>query len=216
MYKMSKLLIGPLALTLVTAGCVGKGRFREHVETNDARVGDVENAVEENERRLTDLKGDTDQKITAVRGRADQAMSASERAMSRAEEAGDQAEDALRGRLLWEIALTDDSVKFGFDGVSLTPEAMAELDQLSQQVKGLDKAVYLEIEGHTDSSGSETYNRTLGERRAEAVMVYLNQQGGIPLHAMNTISYGESQPIADNGTRDGRSTNRRVVVKVLE
>lgn len=216
MQKTFVVLTGTLALSLLAAGCVAKGKFRDHVESTDARVGSVENAVEDNERRLTDLKSETDEKISTVRGRADEALSASERARLRAEEAEQQALAAQKGRLLWEIALTDDSVKFGFDGVNLSPDAMGMLDELSQQVKTLDKAVYLEIEGHTDSAGSENYNRTLGERRAEAVMLYLNQKGGIPLHAMNTISYGESQPVADNTTRDGRSTNRRVVVKVLE
>ncbi len=56
----------------------------------------------------------------------------------------------------------------------------------------------------------------LGEKRAEAVRNYLNMKDGIPLHAMNIISYGETQPVADNSTRDGRAQNRRVVVKVLE
>ena len=60
------------------------------------------------------------------------------------------------------------------------------------------------------------YNVTLGEKRALAVRNYLNQQGGIPLHAINTISYGESMPVADNTTPAGRSQNRRVVIRVLE
>ena len=44
----------------------------------------------------------------------------------------------------------------------------------------------------------------------------MSKSGGIPLHAMSVISYGESQPVADNGTPEGRSQNRRVVVRVLE
>jgi outer membrane protein OmpA-like peptidoglycan-associated protein len=76
--------------------------------------------------------------------------------------------------------------------------------------------VYLEIEGHTDSTGSEAYNHTLGLRRADAVRDYLNRSGGIPLHAMSTISLGEGDPVADNSSSTGRSQNRRVVVRVLE
>ena len=45
---------------------------------------------------------------------------------------------------------------------------------------------------------------------------YMNEKGGIPLHAMNVISYGEDRPVADNSTREGRAQNRRVVVRVLE
>ena len=72
------------------------------------------------------------------------------------------------------------------------------------------------IEGHTDNTGSEGYNFDLGATRADAVRDYLNREGGVPLHAMNTISYGESQPVADNSSAGGRSQNRRVVVRVLE
>ena len=83
-------------------------------------------------------------------------------------------------------------------------------------MKSLDKAVYLEIEGHTDNIGSEEYNKVLGEKRAEAVREYLSQKAGIPLHAMNIISYGEDKPVAENSTSSGRAQNRRVVIKVLE
>ena len=56
----------------------------------------------------------------------------------------------------------------------------------------------------------------LSGKRAEAVRRYMNEKGGIPLHAINVIAFGESNPVADNGTSDGRSANRRVVVRVLE
>jgi outer membrane protein OmpA-like peptidoglycan-associated protein len=56
----------------------------------------------------------------------------------------------------------------------------------------------------------------LGLRRATAVRDYMHQSGGIPLHAINTISLGESNPVADNSNSEGRSQNRRVVVRVLE
>ena len=75
--------------------------------------------------------------------------------------------------------------------------------------------MYVEIEGHTDNTGTEQYNLTLGEQRAMAVRNYLFE-GGIPLHAINVISRGEQAPVADNKTADGRAQNRRVVVKVLE
>ena len=54
-----------------------------------------------------------------------------------------------------------------------------------------------------------------GFANLQAVRNYLNQQG-IPLHALNVISYGESKPVTDNGTPDGRAQNRRVVIRVLE
>jgi outer membrane protein OmpA-like peptidoglycan-associated protein len=76
--------------------------------------------------------------------------------------------------------------------------------------------VYLEIEGHTDNIGSEEYNQHLAHARAEAVRNYLAEKDGIPLHAMNVISFGESKPLAANTTSEGRAQNRRVVIRVLE
>ena len=56
----------------------------------------------------------------------------------------------------------------------------------------------------------------LGEQRAEAVRLYLNAQHGLPLHRMSLISYGESAPVADNGTHQERALNRRVALVVLQ
>jgi outer membrane protein OmpA-like peptidoglycan-associated protein len=77
------------------------------------------------------------------------------------------------------------------------------------------KAVWIEIEGHTDNVGEAKYNERLGLDRAEAVKRYLYEQHQVPLHKINTISYGEDKPAAPNNTRDGRAQNRRVVIKVL-
>ena len=107
-------------------------------------------------------------------------------------------------------------MKFGFDQASIPQAAQTPLDELASQVRALDKTVYVEIEGHTDNIGSAEHNAKLGEKRAFAVMTYLHEKGGIPLHAMNAISYGETRPVADNGTAQGRAQNRRVVVRVLE
>jgi peptidoglycan-associated lipoprotein len=107
-------------------------------------------------------------------------------------------------------------VKFGFDMSELSPEAQAALDQFAEQLKGENKNVYVEIQGHTDSVGSDTYNEELGLLRAEAVRRYLSQAHKFPLHRINIISYGETAPISDNSNREGRSQNRRVALVVLQ
>jgi outer membrane protein OmpA-like peptidoglycan-associated protein len=196
--------------------CVTKKRHRQDMEQASARVSSVESAVEANERRVSDLSRETDEKIGDVRAKSDQAAQVGNQALGAAREAGASAERALKGRLLWEVTLTDDRVKFSFDQAELPAEAAQMLDDLAAKVKGYGKAVYVEIEGHTDGTGSEEYNYELGERRANAVRDYLAAQGGIPLHAMNVISYGESRPLADNSTSQGRAQNRRVVIRVLE
>src|SRR5262245_13474778 len=207
------LVVGLAALGLLGAqGCVTKKVFKKNVEDTDTRVKGVESGVEQNERRISDVSKDTDQKISEVRGTAEKAVELGNSAMARAE----SAEKLAKGKLLWTTTLTDENTKFSFDQSELPPEAQRILDDLASKVKGLDKGVYIEIEGHTDNIGSEAYNLQLGEKRAEAVRTYLNTKCGIPLHAMNVISYGESKPVASNNSRDGRSQNRRVVIRVLE
>lgn len=118
------------------------------------------------------------------------------------------------GKFLYQVVLSDDSMKFPVDKSALSPEAEARLAELAQRLKAENRNVYLEIQGHTDSTGAEAYNASLGEARAEAVRRFLSQQG-VPLNRMSTISYGEDAPVAPNETPDGRAQNRRVVVVVL-
>jgi len=204
---------GVAVVSLVAAnGCVTKKVWRENVAQTDTRMQGVESGLETQEKRTTDLATDTDQRITAVKGTAEKAVEIGSSALTKAE----AAEKAAKGKILWTTTLSDDSVKFSFDGDKVPPQAGTILDDLASKVKGLDKAVYLEIEGHTDNIGSDEYNEQLGELRAEAVRNYLAEKGGIPLHAMNIISFGESKPVAGNSTAEGRAQNRRVVVRVLE
>jgi outer membrane protein OmpA-like peptidoglycan-associated protein len=119
------------------------------------------------------------------------------------------------GKFLYETVLSDDAVKFGFDRAELSDQAKSALDGFSDKLRGDNKNVYIEIQGHTDNVGGEQYNLALGEKRAEAVRRYLSTKG-VPLHRMSVISYGETEPVSDNSQRDGRSQNRRVVLVVLQ
>ena len=218
MFRSTRILLLALVTMalLLSTGCVSKKLFRKNVEDTDNRVGGVESAVEQNERRIADLSDETDSRLASMDGQIEKAQEASNSALSRADQAAADANRAMKGKLLWAVTLSDDRVRFGFDKAELSPEAKADLDGLAEMVKALDKAVYLEVEGHTDNIGSEDYNVELGEKRALVVMRYLNAEGGIPLHAMNSISYGSSQPVSDNDSPDGRAQNRRVVIRVLE
>jgi len=213
MQKRMKWTVVAVAIValLGSTACVTKKVYRKDMEQNDSRIKGVESGVEQNERRVEDLGKETDQKISEVRGTAEKAVEIGNTALSKAA----AAEKAAKGKILWETTLSDDRVKFSFDASSIPAEAQTDLNDLAAKVKGMDKAVYLEIEGHTDNIGNESYNLDLGQKRAEAVRHYLSTQG-IPLHAMSVISYGESKPVADNDTKEGRAKNRRVVVRVLE
>ena len=88
-------------------------------------------------------------------------------------------------------------------------------DAFAEKIIAANKGGYLEIQGHTDNIGSESYNLSLGYKRAEKVMNYLASEKGFPLHRMNVTSYGEYKPIADNGTSEGRAQNRRVALVLM-
>ena len=185
--RFSLTVAGVAVLSLVAAnGCVTKKAWRENVEATDTRVKGVESGLEAQEKRTTDLASDTDTRINQVKGTAEQAVEIGSQAMTKAE----TAEKMARGKILWTTTLSDDSVKFTFDGDKVPDGAQAILDDLATKVKGLDRTVYLEIEGHTDNIGSEEYNQHLAAMRAEAVRNYLAEKDGIPLHAMSIISFG--------------------------
>jgi outer membrane protein OmpA-like peptidoglycan-associated protein len=211
------LLAVVVALTLVAStGCVTKKLYRADVEENNQKMSTLESGIEENERRVSDLKTETDDRLAELSGKTEKAVSIGNNAMSAAEEAKVAAAKAADGKLIWSETLSDDRVKFSFDQTEIPDEAASILDDLAGKIKAYGKAVYIEIEGHTDNIGSDAYNMELSGKRAEAVRRYMNEKGGIPLHAINVIAYGESSPVADNGTSEGRSSNRRVVIRVLE
>jgi outer membrane protein OmpA-like peptidoglycan-associated protein len=186
---------------IATTGCATKKYVRAETQAVGTRVDDVEGQVEEAQNRIN----------THERQIGEVSQTAQE-ALQRAQEAGKLAQ----GKFLYETVLTDEKVKFGFDTSDLSPEARSALDQFASQLTGENKNVYIEIQGHTDSVGSEKYNEELGLLRAESVRRYLNQAHNFPLHRINVISYGESAAVADNQTREGRAQNRRVALVVLE
>lgn len=111
--------------------------------------------------------------------------------------------------------LSEDKARFAFGKAVLSDEARAEIDGLVRQLRAEPRNVWIEIEGHTDATGPQEFNHALGMKRAAAVMRYLYEQRDVPLHKMNVVSYGETQPIAPDNTREGRAANRKVTVKVL-
>jgi peptidoglycan-associated lipoprotein len=212
--SMWSILAAVLVVTLGLTGCATKTYVQEQVtaakQTQDAKISEVQKQVESTQMEVTKLQTSD----TAQNEQLAKLSDAAREAMKRAEEAGRIA----KGKLVMEVTLSDDAVKFALNKTELTAEYKAALDAFATKVKelGKDHRLYIEIQGHTDSLGSDTYNVKLGQQRAEAVMRYLAMNGGIPLHAMSAISYGEYKPTADNKTADGRAKNRRVTLIVLE
>jgi outer membrane protein OmpA-like peptidoglycan-associated protein len=204
-------LVVMAGVALITGGCATKAYVNDQVtqygKATDAKVGEVQKQVEANQMELAALKKSDAAQSEQLAKLSDTTKDA----LARAQEAGKLA----KGKLLYEVVLTDDQVRFGLDSSELSSDAKAALDAVAGKLKADNQGVYIEIQGHTDGTGSSEWNLVLGERRAEAVLRYLNVKGGLPLHRMNSISYGESKPVADNNTRDGRAKNRRVALVVL-
>lgn len=100
------------------------------------------------------------------------------------------------------------NVTFDFDSASLRSEFYEVLNSVALVLDEFEKTV-LVIDGHTDSTGSRSYNMELSQRRAEAVGDYLVAQEIAPVR-LATYGYGPDYPIADNDTESGRQANRRV------
>jgi outer membrane protein OmpA-like peptidoglycan-associated protein len=165
---------------------------------------------------------------------ADRALSAAEAARAEAEARAREAEEARRAaeeatererKLREELAelqareterglvLTLGDILFDVDQASLKPGAMQSLYRLVTFLKAYpDRSVL--VEGHTDSTGSDAYNQTLSERRAESVRGFL-LQNGIDWQRVLARGYGKTYPIAGNETAEGRQHNRRVEVVIL-
>ena len=101
-------------------------------------------------------------------------------------------------------------VLFDVDKDTLKPAAREKLARMSG-ILAAHLDLKIEIEGHTDSTGSEEYNQRLSERRAESVRTYFGQQG-IGQAIVSAVGFGESRPVATNGTAEGRQQNRRVEI----
>ena len=214
-------LVAVLALAVgATSACATKGFVRTNVgEVND-KVDTLSRSVEETQERVRQNEGritEVDQKAAAADQRAAAAGERANTAHTAAEAVNTRADELERAakRLIYEVVLSEDKGNFRFANAQMPDDAKGEIDQLVQQLKNEPNGAYLEIEGHTDSTGPADYNYRLGLERAEHVKRYLYEEHQVPLHRINVISYGEDKPIAPNNTRDGRAQNRRVVIKVL-
>jgi outer membrane protein OmpA-like peptidoglycan-associated protein len=193
------------------------GEVNEKVDAQGRSIEETQERTRRNEGRITEV----DAKAAAADSKAQAANEAAVAAHSAATAVGTEANtkfdaiDKASKRLVYEVVLSEDQGNFKFGKTVLPDEAKQRLDQMVAQLKQDPKAIYLEIEGHTDNVGDKRINEKIGMERAEAVKRYLYEQYQIPLHKMNVISYGEEKPVAPNKTRDGRAQNRRVVIKVL-
>ena len=226
--RNSLFVVGVFAVALsVAPACATKKFVRTSVgEVND-KVGTMGKSLEETQERVKTAEGrivEVDAKAGAANDAAVKANAAATDAATaagRAAEVGKTADARAAGveaetrKLIFTTVLSEDRGQFKLGKTELPEDATAAIDNMVNQLKADKKAVWVEIEGHTDNVGDAKFNEQLGLKRAEAVKRYLYEKHQVPLHKINVISYGEEKPVAPNTTRVGRSQNRRVVIKVL-
>ncbi len=105
------------------------------------------------------------------------------------------------------------NITFDFDSSTLKPQFTPILDNVAQTLTQYNQTV-VEVAGHTDSVGTDSYNQALSERRANAVAGYLGSHG-VMQQRMITVGAGESRPVASNDTESGRAQNRRVEITLV-
>ncbi|AMR66511.1 OmpA family protein [Aquipseudomonas alcaligenes] len=104
-------------------------------------------------------------------------------------------------------------VKFDFDKTAVKPESQGDIKALADFMSQYPSTTTV-VEGHTDSVGTDAYNQGLSERRANAVRDVLVNQYGVGGDRVSSVGYGETRPVADNATSEGRAINRRVEAEV--
>ena len=105
------------------------------------------------------------------------------------------------------------NVTFATDSSDLSPAFFDVLNSVGMVLDEYDQSV-VEVAGHTDSTGTDSYNQALSERRARSVANYLMGQG-VMSERLITVGMGERYPVANNGTVDGRQANRRVEITMV-
>jgi len=204
------LFTGFVVLVALVTGpaCATKKFVKTESATLDQKIANVSTEVETSQKRIKEhddqlatigsLITQHDNQFKAVDGKIEEVKT------------------LIRGNLVMTATLKNSDAKFKFDSAELSAEAKGILDQFVQKLIEENKGVFIEIQGHTDNTGPDEVNMTLGQKRAEAVMMYLYKQHRIPLHRMSVVSLGSAMPVADNSSRDGRSQNRRVEILVFE
>jgi outer membrane protein OmpA-like peptidoglycan-associated protein len=208
------LFIGGLVFAglLLVPGCATKKYVQQEDAAIDQKVQGIETAIEENQKRIKEH----DERLETLGSLITKQQDELKGVDGKLEAVSEEVRKASQGKLIFKETLRNDQAKFKFGSSELGPEAKAALDVFVQKLVEENRGIYLEIQGHTDNTGEESYNLVLGKRRADAVMEYLYKQYHIPLHRMEVFSFGSSAPVSDNATRDGRAQNRRVDILVYE
>lgn len=241
--KITSTMAGVVALSLLSTACATKKYVAKTIEPVQQRVSATEtkNAeqdkaiasqgteIQELDRDLSRTKekvSDADTKATqageaakAADQKADgaqQAANGAQQAASNTKMFAEQGFDRL-GRAIdsmnkYNLA-KQATVLFGVNQWTLNNDGRQQLSDLAKQMSGMDRYV-VEVQGFTDKTGPASYNDMLSQRRAEAVARYLTIEFKVPVRNMTMLGEGYAEPVANDGTREGRKQNRRVEVRL--
>jgi outer membrane protein OmpA-like peptidoglycan-associated protein len=186
----------------------------------ESRAAPLEDRATTTERKLTDVE----ENARRLSGQMDELAAVANTARGGAKAAQETADAAVAGVNATNdrISSLDDyepqtvtAVNFKTGSSILSPDSKTKLDDIATKAMNA-KGYVLEVSGYADATGSIARNRALSQRRADAVIQYLVDTHNIPLRRIVTpYGYGETHPVADNTTRDGRAENRRVEIKLL-
>lgn len=226
-----------LAGILMLSGCASRKYVRLQTQALEPAIQEASNAAKENAERIDAVDRRAQQGITAA-GAADTKATAAQQAAAAAQTAAQAADrkadtantgvqqannriQTLETRVS-NINLTDSyaeaekqTVTFPNNSTTLSAEAKSTLDRLASGISGQRSGFMVELQGFTDSRGSEQYNIGLSQRRVQAVERYLVTKS-VPLYRISVIGLGEDNPVANNNDSQGRAQNRRVEVRVLK
>jgi outer membrane protein OmpA-like peptidoglycan-associated protein len=188
--KMTKLCV-LLAVAAMISGCASKGFVEKQIAASEGRSSS----------QLSDKASGMEAEIEQLKVLSGQLSDKTDMALNKAK-------GFENYQIIWQ-----GEVNFDFDSYEITPVAEQTLMEAGQKMESSPKAL-IELVGHTDRTGSNKYNLTLGERRAESVKRFLADRFGISLYRMFTLSYGKEKPLEMPDQANAAHKNRRVKVVI--
>ncbi len=235
--KTGLLLMLTVAIAaLVSVGCATKKYVRETVAPVQQKVSDVEKKNVDQDNSIASLEkgvsaaderaqgadnragaaareaAKANEQAAAAGAAAGQARSLAEKGIARTGEVETTLNTKIENMDAYKLASTE-TVLFNLGRSDLDDAATQQLDGIAAKIAS-QKHYVVEVQGFTDSTGAPASNLELSRRRAASVVRYLTLDKKIPLYRVQTLGYGEENPVADNKTRDGRKENRRVEVRL--
>ena len=196
-------LLLSLSLLVGASGCIAtRGWVQKQIAPISNQVSEVDTRLRQTEKQTEDTTG----RMAGVEAQLGQTDTKAELALKNLENLH------LEQRFVVGV---QEGATFTFASWSLTADAQRAINAFLQDLDGINDVTFL-VAGHTDSTGPEGYNEALGQQRADSVARYLITQKGINPMQVTAASYGESAPLADNATPQGRRNNRRVEIQVYK